>query len=154
MKASEASAARFFALRAIRETSLVSAGTRLRRGREKAAEARLAARVASMQVEERWRFVEARVPGAAPAWLRDVGLSAEEFVLGTVGRPVTAVAIDLGCYTPGYLRCRCHSFREGKWRPMCHPPIVNGASTGCDVCDVPCRDCVTPSAKEAERTTQ
>jgi hypothetical protein len=141
LKASEVSAARFLALRAARETASAEAGDRLRRGREKVLAARLASRVESMRVESRWRHVEAHVPGAAQAWLRDVDAPAQEFVLGTAGRPVTAVAIDLGCYTPGYSRCRCHSFRGGRWRPMCHPPIVNGSSKDCDVCSDPCSSC-------------
>lgn len=140
-KASEASAARFHALRAARETARAGAGDRLRRGREAAAAARLAARIARLRVENRWRHVEAHVPGALHAWFRDVCVPAEEFVLGTTGKSVTAVAIDLGCYTPGYTRCRCHSFRGGKWRPMCHPPIVNGSSKDCDVCSDPCASC-------------
>lgn len=141
VKASEISAARFLALRAAREVADTEVRDRLRRGREKAAAARLAARAASLSVENRWRHVEAHVPGAAHAWLRDVGFPVREFVLGTIGKPVRAVAIDLGCYTPGYVRCRCHSFRGGKWRPMCHPPIVNGSSKDCDVCSDPCASC-------------
>lgn len=143
MKPSEASAARYLALRAVREKAEAEAGTRLRLGRERAAAAQQVARVANMKVEDRWRHVETHVPGAVFAWVRDVGLPAEEFVLGTAGRPVTAVAVDRGCYTPGYSRCRCHSFRKGKWRPFCHPPIVNGSSADCDVCDAPCGDCRT-----------
>ena len=140
MKSSEVSAARFLALRAAREKAQRDAGDRLRRGR--AAAAQLAARVASVQVEDRWRYVEAHVPGAAFTWVRDVGVPAEEFMLGITGKPSTAVAVDLGCYTSGYTRCRCHSFRGGKWRPICHPPIVNGSSASCDVCASPCGDCL------------
>ncbi len=76
----------------------------------------------------------AHAPAAALAWARDVGLPAEEFVLGTTGKPATAVAIDRGCYTPGYSRCRCHSYWGGRWRPVCHPPIVNKPSIDRDVC--------------------
>lgn len=141
-KPSEVSAARYLALRAVREKAEAEAGTRLRLGRERAAAAaKQAERAADMKVEDCWRYVEFCVPGAALAWLRDVGLPAEEFVLGVAGKPITAVAIDRGCYTPGYTRCRCHSFRKGKWRPMCHPPIVRGSSTDCDVCEAPCGDC-------------
>lgn len=144
MKASEISAARFLALRASKDApARMAAGERLRRGRQRAAEARLSAWRACMVTEKPWQYVAAYVPDAPFAWARDVGLPAEEFVLGTTGRPVHVVAIDLGCYVPGYQRCRCHSYRDGRWRPMCHPPIVNGSSRGCDVCEVPCSTCVT-----------
>lgn len=141
-KPSEISAARFLALRAAKSASArTAAGERLRFGRQQAAEARLSARAADMVVEAPWRYVAAHVSDAPLAWLRDVGLPAEEFVLGTTGKPAHAVAIDRGCYVPGYQRCRCHTFRDGRWRPACHPPIVNGPSVDCDVCEVPCATC-------------
>lgn len=147
MKASERSAARFLALRATKDApARAAAGERLRQGRERAAEMRRASAVALVPVSV-WRYVSAFVPDAMPAWARDVGLPPEEFLLATTGKPVRAVAIDRGCYLPGYARCRCHSFRGGRWRPMCHPPIVNGLSTDCDVCESPCSTCAA-SLKE------
>ncbi len=147
MKPSEVSAARFLALRASKsESARISAGARLRRGREQAEEARLAARAACMMVEKPWRYVAAHVPEAMLAWAREVGLPADEFVLGVTGRPARAVAIDRGCYTPGYTRCRCRSFRDDAWRPMCHPPIVNGSSV------VECVDTLGCLAEEARGT--
>ncbi len=124
MKPSEVSAARYLALRAIREKAEAGARDRLRLGRERAAATRLAARMAKLAVSDCWRYVEAHFPGVAFAWTREIGLPTQGFVFGVTGKPPTAVAVDLGCYTPGYTRCRCHSFRRGKWRPMCHPPIV------------------------------
>lgn len=142
MKPSETSAARFLALRAAKSKAARAAVVdRLRRGRQQAAEARLLARAARMVVEKPWRYVAAHVPDAPLAWLRDVKLPVEEFVLGTTGKPAHAVAIDRGCYMPEYRRCRCHTFRNGRWRPMCHPPIVNGPSTDCDVCEAACVTC-------------
>lgn len=135
MKPSEASAARFLALQASKsKLSRAAAGERLRRGRLQAAAARLC-------VDDRWRYIAKHVPDALLAWARDVGLDPSTFVLGITGKPPRVVAVDRGCYEPGYTRCRCHSFREGRWRPMCHPPIVNGSSKDCDVCDVPCVSC-------------
>lgn len=125
MSGSAASAARFLALQAAKDVRARSAaGARLRQGRLRAADARLVARAAQMAVDDRWRHVVAHVPDALFAWARDVGLDAGEFVLGTTGKPVTAVAIDRRCYGPGYAGCRCHSFRAGRWVPACHPPIV------------------------------
>lgn len=147
MKPSEASAARFLAMRAAKEAARAASAERFRRLREQSEASQLAVRVAAMQAEGRWQRVETCVPGAVRAWVIDVGVPAEEFVIGTTGRSVTPVAIDLGCYTPGYSRCRCHSFRDGKWRPMCHPPIVRGSSTDCDVCDTPCSECLCALTK-------
>lgn len=124
MSRSATSAAKFLALRAAKEAARSTAGTRLRQGRQQAADARLAAQAAQMAVEAHWRYVAAHVPDALLAWVRDVGLDAKEFVLGTTGKPMTAVAIDRRCYAPGYAGCRCHSFRAGRWVPVCHPPIV------------------------------
>lgn len=136
MKPSEASAARFLALQAAKsKLSRAAAGERLRRGRLQAAVARLC-------VNDNWRYIAKQAPDALLAWVRDVNLDPSGFVLGITGKPPTAVAVDRGCYEPGYSRCRCHSFRGGKWRPMCHPPIVNGPSKDCDVCEVPCGTCV------------
>jgi hypothetical protein len=124
MSGSAMSAARFLSLQVTKSSNRLAAGARLRDGKLRAADTRLAARAAQMAVEEHWRYVAAHVPNALPAWVRDVGLNASEFVLGTTGKPMTAVAIDRRCYEQGYAGCRCHSYHAGRWIPACHPPIV------------------------------
>lgn len=84
---------------------------------------RVQARVAALKATSAWALVEAHVEGAVAAWIRDVNLDVDGFILSTTGRPATAIAVDRGCYEPGYARCRCHQYRRGKWVPACHPAI-------------------------------
>lgn len=116
-RTSQESAARFLEAKARREKAEKTAGQRLRQGRDAAARARERAL---------WRYVETYAPRAVGAWYIDVGLDPSEFILGTVGSPPSAVAIDRRCFEPGYTGCRCHKYRNRRWLPACHPPIHLG----------------------------
>lgn len=111
---SKDSAARFFALKS---------GRKVRLSRGKHTRGELQPPIDLRNPPEKWRFVEKHVPGCFSAWAQTVGIITEGMTFGITGKPSRVVAVDDGCYRPGYIGCRCRVFSEGTWRKRTHPVV-------------------------------
>lgn len=124
MSGSEDSAARFLAMRAPKIVRRVPESERLRRAAERAAKIKASRErsqgnrrireIAGKSIPAPWGWVERRVPGAMMAWIRDVGMPTDGWLMATTGKPERAIAV---CPDPTHgQRCLCREFIDGKWR--------------------------------------
>ena len=124
-ESSKDSAARFFALKSGRRVKLPEfkpeRKAKLPRGELPRGE--LQQVIDLRNPPEKWQFVEKNVPGCFAAWAETVGLRIEGMTLGVTGKPPRVIALDEGCYLPGYTACRCHVFSGGTWQKRSHPIV-------------------------------